>query len=393
MRQRMQEEMPEVAAYFQSGGFVDSVLNFGMPAPIDVQVSGPDLDSISTVAAKLASGIRDIRGVSDVYVPQDIDSPALRIDVDRTRAALLGLTQREIASNVVTAVTSNQMIAPTFWTDPKSSNDYFLTVQLPENSVKDVTELNTLPLRSSAKQVFGLDAVARVTRTRAPTEVDHYGLRKVTDVYVNLAGEDLSRVGGAIERLIANTKVPKGVIVTLRGSIDGMRSSFTSFAWGLTLALVLLYLVLVAQFKSFLDPFLILLAAPTGLAGVLLTLYLTGSTVNVQSLMGVIMMTGIVVSNSILLVDAAHRQRATGLSIEEAVSMAGQFRLRPILMTSLATIIGMLPMALALGRGSEAYAPLARAVVGGLAVSLVTTVFVVPAAYLLAYRRNRRATA
>ncbi len=392
-RAALREEMPEMVAYFQSGGFVDAVLNFGMPAPIDVQVSGPDLPSIHAAAVDLARKLQTVAGVSDVFIPQDIDSPALRVDVDRTQASILGLTQREIASNLITAVASNTMIAPTFWTDPKSSNDYFLAVQLPENSFQSVNELNKLPLRTKGDGVVSLDAVAHLTRVLGPTEVAHYGLRKAVDVYVNLSGEDLWGPEQAIQGLLANTKMAKGVTATLRGAVEGMHTSFTSFGLGLAFALVLLYLVLVAQFRSLIDPALILLAIPPGAAGVLLTLYLTNTTVNVQSLMGVIMMSGIVVSNSILLVDAAHRQREQGLSATEAASMAGQIRLRPILMTSLATIIGMLPMALALGTGSEAYAPLARSIVGGLSVSLVTTIFLVPAAYALVYRRHERLAA
>ncbi len=391
VQEAMQREMPELAAYFQSGGFVDSVLNFGMPAPLNVQISGPDLESIHGVAGKLAGRIRSLRGVSDVFIPQDIDSPALRVSVDRTQASLLGLSQREIASNLITSVSSNQMIAPTFWTDPKSSNDYFLTVQLPENSISNVGQLRTLPLRTASQQVVNMDAVAEIERVEAPTEVKHYSLRKVTDIFVNLFEEDLARPAAAIRKEIAQLKLPKGVQIELRGAIGGMESTFRSFGFGLVLALILLYLVLVAQFRSLLDPMLILLAVPTGLAGVLWTLFFTGTTVNAQSLMGVVMMAGIVVSNSILLVDAAHRQRAEGLGLIDAVSAAGQIRLRPIAMTSLATIIGMMPMALALGTGNEAYAPLARSIIGGLTVSLITTIFVVPAAYVICYRHRRAA--
>jgi multidrug efflux pump subunit AcrB len=388
VRGALRQEMPELVTYLQSGGFVDSVLNFGMPAPLNVQVSGPDLPSIHATARRLANRIRTMDGVSDVFVPQDIDNPALRITVDRTRAGLLGLSQREIASNLITSVASNQMIAPTFWTDPKSGNDYFLTVQQAENSVDSLDELRMMPLRTTQQQVTNLSSVANIERVEAPTEVAHYGLRKVMDIYVNLAGEDLSRPAAAIRELLAGTEMPKGVLVTLRGAVTGMESSFRSFGLGLILAVALLYLVLVAQFRSFIDPLLILLAVPTGLAGVLWMLYLSGTSVNVQSLMGVIMMTGIVVSNSILLVDAAHRLRRNRVPVLDAAIEAGQIRLRPILMTSLATIFGMMPMALALGTGSEAYAPLARAIIGGLTMSLVTTVFVVPAAYVLFYRRH-----
>jgi HAE1 family hydrophobic/amphiphilic exporter-1 len=391
MRRRLREEMPEMTAYFQSGGFVDAVLNFGMPAPVNVQVSGPDLPSIFSVARDLAPRLRRLQGISDVYIPQDLDTPALRVDVDRLRAGLAGLSQKEIVSNLITSVASNQMIAPTFWTDPRSGNDYLLTVQYREKSVGNVSDLGDIPLRANGQTTTTLASVGSIERIAAPTEVAHYGLRKTVDVYVNLDGEDLGRVAQGIESAVRETKLPKGVAIDLRGSVEGMRASFTSFGLGLILALVLLYLILVAQFRSFLDPLLILLSVPVGLTGTLLTLWATSTTINVQSLMGVIMMCGIVVSNSILLVEFTHRLRQEGLPLADAVPMAGRVRLRPILMTSVATIIGLLPMALKLGTGSEAYAPLARAVIGGLAVSLVFTLFLVPAAYLSLYRRRAQA--
>jgi multidrug efflux pump subunit AcrB len=389
VRRRIRTDLPHLSAYFQSGGFVDAVLNFGMPAPIDVQVSGPDLESPYRVASSLAARIRNVAGVQDVLIPQDLDNPAIRVDIDRARASQLGLTQKEIVSNLITAVSSNQMIAPTYWTDPKSFNDYFLTVQYPEAQVKDMGDLRDLPIRSAGQlRPTSLDAVSSIDRVQGPTEVDHYALRKVIDAYVSLSGEDVAAAAKAIESIIADTKLPPGVRVDLRGMVSGMRSSFRSFGFGLLLAIVLLYLILVAQFRSFLDPLLILLAVPMGLGGVLVTLYLTDTTLNVQSLMGIVMMVGIVVSNSILLVEFTRRLREEGMAVEDAVAMAGRVRLRPILMTSLATIIGLLPMAMKIGVGSEAYAPLARAIIGGMTVSLLFTVFIVPAAYLVAHRER-----
>jgi HAE1 family hydrophobic/amphiphilic exporter-1 len=390
MRKALGQEMPELSVYFQTGGFVDSVLNFGMPAPIDVQVSGPDLKTIFPVATELGLKIREFPGVSDIYIPQDLSVPALRIDVDRRRASLLGLSQREIVSNLVTSVASNSMIAPVFFTDPKSGNDYFLSVQYPEKSVHTVSDLGDIPLRGAGKGITSMDAVADITRVEAPSEIAHYGLRKVVDLYVNLETEDLGSVGTRIESLLKTKQLPKGVRVDLRGVLEGMRASFRSFALGLVLAVTLLYLILVAQFRSFLDPLIILLAVPMGLAGVLLMLFVTDTTINIQSLMGVVMMAGIVVSNSILLVEFMRRLREEGVPLEDAVPIAGRVRLRPILMTSLATIIGLIPMAMKLGTGSEAYAPLARAIVGGMTVSLVLTIFMVPAAYKLAYRRSAK---
>lgn len=389
VRRRIATELPHLSVFVQSGGMVDAILNLGLPAPIDVQVSGSNLENNFRVAGDLANRIRDISGVRDVYIPQDLDYPALKLDVDRTRTSQLGLTPREVVSNVITALTSNQMIAPSYWVDPRSGNDYMLTVQYPEGRVKTVSDLVSIPLRSSGQQrPTRLDAVTRFNRTTAPTEVDHYQLRRTIDVYVGLEGEDLGRVAGEIDQIIKATYVPPGVRIDLRGMVQGMRASFRSFGLGLLLALVLLYLILVAQFQSFIDPFIILLAVPMGLIGVLLTLYTTNTTLNVQSLMGIVMMVGIVVSNSILIVEFARRLREDGTPVREAMVTACRVRLRPVLMTSLATIFGLLPMALALGTGSEAYAPLARAIIGGLAVSVALTVFIVPAAYLLVHERR-----
>jgi len=390
-RERINAELPHLSTYFQSGGLVDAVLNMGLPAPIDVQVSGSNLEANYDVAVELARQIRQLGGVSDVYIPQDLDYPALQLDVDRTRASELGLTPKEIIHNIITAFTSNQMIAPSYWIDPKSGNDYLLTVQFPEGRVGNLFDLKSIPLKAlEEKNPTRLDAVSSVRRIQAPTEVDHYQLRKIIDVYVGLSGEDLGRVADSIDRIIRETKLPPGVRVDLRGMVQGMRASFSSFGIGLSLAVVLLFLILVAQFSSFVDPGLILLAVPPGLIGVLLTLYLTGTTLNVQSLMGIVMMVGIVVSNSILIVEFTHRLREDGMPVREAVVTACRVRLRPVLMTSLATVIGLLPMALKLGTGSEAYAPLARAIIGGLCVSVILTVFLVPAAYLLIYERKQK---
>jgi multidrug efflux pump subunit AcrB len=383
-------ELPRLSAYFQSGGMVDAVLNQGLPAPIDVQLSGSNIERTFGAAAELAAGIRKLPNVSDVYIPQDIDYPSLRLDIDRERAATLGLDQREVVDNVITALTSNSMIAPSYWVDPNSGNDYMLTVQYPEGRVKNVLDLRDMPLHAARlKAPTDLDAVTKITSLKSPTEVDHYQIQRVIDIYVNPSGEDLGALAGGIDRLIASTKRPAGVRVAVRGMVQGMRASFTSFGLGLILALVLLYLILVAQFRSFTDPGLILLAVPTGLTGVLLALFVTGTTLNVQSLMGVLMMVGMVVSNSILIVDFTHRLEEDGMPLIDAVVNACRIRLRPILMTSLATVIGLVPMALKLGTGSEAYAPLARAIIGGLIVSVLLTVFIVPAAYLLVYRRQR----
>ena len=394
VRQRIAHEIPELRIYLESGGLVDSVLNQGMPAPIDVQVSGMDLHQCDVIAQDLAREIRKVHGVSDVYVPQDMDYPALQVNVDRVRAAELGLTPKEVISNLITALTSDVMIAPSYWVDPRNGNNYFVTVQYPENQVRSIQDLVSMPLHAPGRvQPTYLDQVAAVTPLLTPTEVDHYQLERTIDIYVAPTGEDIGGPRKQISKIIRHLELPSNIRVDIRGLVITMQSSFESFGLGVLLAIVLVYLILVAQFRSFVDPFLIVVAVPTGLVGVALVLVLTGTTLNIQSLMGVVMLQGMVVSNSILIVDFANVLRQEGETLRDAVVHACRIRLRPILMTSGATIVGLLPMAFKLETGSEAYAPLARAIIGGLISSVILTIFVVPAAYLLMYQRRAEAAA
>jgi multidrug efflux pump subunit AcrB len=284
------------------------------------------------------------------------------------------------------------MIAPGYWVDPKSGNNYFVTVQYPENQVRTVDDLKAMPLRAaSVKMPTYLNQVADVSTILTPTEIDHYQLQRTFDIYIAPSGEDLGNPEKAISKIIEGTTLPPNIRIAVRGLVRTMQASFKSFGVGLALAVLLVYLILVAQFSSFIDPFLIILAVPTGFIGVMLTLILTGTTLNIQSLMGVVMLQGMVVSNSILIVDFANVLRGEGHNAAEAVALSCRIRLRPILMTSLATVVGLLPMAFKLETGSEAYAPLARVIIGGLLSSIVLTIFVVPAAYLLIYRRRETA--
>jgi multidrug efflux pump subunit AcrB len=389
VRTRLAKELPQVATYFQTGGLVDAVLNLGLPAPLDIQIDASDMRLAHRLAVDFATKIKALPDVSDVLVPQDVDYPAFRMSIDRIKASELHLSEMEVVDNMITALTSNAMIAPNYWIDPKSGNSYLLTVQFPENAVKNFPDLSAIPLHGLGEgQTSFLDAVTRIQHVDSPTEVDHYQLRRVVDIYVSPKGESLAHLTAEVEHIVGAAPLPTGVRVHLHGSVQAMQSSFQSFGLGLILATLLVYLILVAQFRSFLDPFLILLAVPTGLAGVLLMLLCTGTTLNVMSLMGVVMMIGISVSDSILIVEFINRLRAEGRPLEEAVPLAGRVRLRPVLMTTLATMIGLIPMALALGSGSEAYAPLARAIIGGLGVSGFCTVFLVPVVYYLVYRRR-----
>jgi len=425
MRREIASRYPDLRTFFSSGSMVDAILNMGMPAPIDVQISSGNLDNAYAIAQDLSARFRKLHGIGAVYVPQDMNYPALRLKVDRVHAAELGLTQKEIVDNVITALNSNTMIAPNYWVDHQTGNDYFLTVQYYEHgapAIHNFIDLQQIPLRgrlqapkvdgvrprggsqtpnvdgirlpevsnvkASARPTTVLGSVASLDFTKSPTEIDHYQIQRVADVYVTPSGEDLGKVTGEIRKALGSVKFPGNVRINLRGMVEGMQKSFQSFATGLSLSVLLLFLILVAQFRSIKDPFLIMLAIPMGFIGVLVVLPLTHTTLNVMSLMGVLMLVGVAASNSILIVEFAHRLEEQGRSVEDAVIMSCRVRLRPILMTSLATIIGMVPMALKLGTGSEQYAPLARTIIGGLTASVLLTVFIVPAAYLLVYRQS-----
>jgi multidrug efflux pump subunit AcrB len=421
VREKLSREMPELTTYFQAGGLVDGVVNQGLPAPIDIQVSSMDMDGANALAKDLAQKIKVIPNVSGVYIPQDVHYPGLQLNIDREKASLIGLTARDVVDNVITAMTSDGMVAPSYWIDPKSGNNYMVTVQY-ENSMIDnmtIEDLENIPLHgvhlagySPSQDARGagsqrgsdpqgdrttgytpLSSVADLNQINTPTEVDHYQIRRVIDIYVATGTEALQNVDAAISKLLNNTRTDRNTVLTVRGAVVSMNRSFKEFGLGLIVAVLMVYLILMAQFTSFIDPFIILMAIPPGLAGVVMTLLVTGSSLNIMSLMGVIMMTGIVVSNSILIVEFAGTLQKQGFSLMDAVVQSCKIRLRPILMTSLATLLGMIPMAIGLEAGSEQYAPLARAVIGGLAVSVVATVFLVPAVYLLIHGRSSKQTA
>jgi multidrug efflux pump subunit AcrB len=420
VRERLSREMPELTTYFQAGGLIDGVINQGLPAPIDVQVSSMDMNSAYALAQQLAAKIRTFPNVSGTYIPQDIDYPGIKLDIDREKASLIGLSAKDVVDNVITALTSDGQIAPSYWIDPVSGNNYMVTVQYANSWIDHMTmqDFENIPLRGVQPAGYSpleealeasdtspamwtgahrtgytpLSSVADIRLINTPTEVDHYQIRRVIDVYVATKTEALGATGKRIRALIANTPRDRNTLISLRGAVVNMNDAFRDFGLGLIIAVGLVYLVLMAQFTSFIDPFIILMAIPPGIAGVVITLLVTGSTLNIMSLMGTIMMTGIVVSNSILIVDFSNLLHAEGKSLLEATVQACKMRLRPILMTSLATLLGMIPMALGYEAGSEQYAPLARAIIGGLAVSVVVTMFLVPAVYLIIHARGERGT-
>jgi multidrug efflux pump subunit AcrB len=418
VREKLSRDMPELTTYFQAGGLVDGVVNQGLPAPIDIQVSSMDMDGAYALAKTLAQKIQRMPNVSGVYIPQDLDYPGIALNIDREKASLIGLSAKDVVDNVITAMTSDGMIAPSYWIDPKSGNNYMVTVQYANRVLNhmSMSDFENIPLRGvkpagyspmqDARQAGNLprafdqgehtagftplSSVTDIKLINTPTEVDHYQIRRVIDIYVSTRTEALQGVGGNINKLLASTKTDKNTVLNLRGAVISMNRSFAEFGVGLILAILMVYLILMTQFTSFIDPFIILMAIPPGLAGVAMILLVTGSTLNIMSLMGVIMMTGIVVSNSILIVEFAGTLHNQGQPFLEAVVNSCKIRLRPILMTSLATLLGMIPMALGIEAGSEQYAPLARAVIGGLAVSVVVTVFLVPAVFLLVHDRNKQ---
>ena len=395
VRRKLANDLPELSTYFQAGGLVDSVVNQGLPAPLDIQVSDNDLGEGYGIARKVALQLKGSKRVSDVLIPQDIDYPGLELNINREQASLLGLSPKDVVDNVITALTSNGMIAPSYWVDPKSGNNYMLTVQYFNQKINSMTmtDFRNIPLRAATSvQYTPLQSVAKIEPINTPTEVDHYQIRRVIDVYVMPKSEDLSGVSGEVNEVLKGLTLPKNARVRVQGAVVGMNQSFARFGVGLLLSVILVYLILMAQFRSFIDPFIILTAIPPGLAGSLVFLWMTHTTLNIMSLMGVIMMTGIVVSNSILIVEFSGILHDRGLELEQAVVEACKVRLRPILMTSLATLLALLPMALGIEAGSEQYAPLARAMIGGLGTSVVLTVFLVPAVYLVIHGRKQART-
>ncbi|HEY6489967.1 MAG: efflux RND transporter permease subunit [Terracidiphilus sp.] len=415
VQNRISREMPELSAYYQAGGLVDSVINQGLPAPVDIQISSQNMDKAYDLARQLAAKIQAFPTVRTVYIPQSINYPGLELNIDRERASLVGLSAKEIVDDVITALTSDGMVAPSYWIDPKTGNNYMVTVQYANRWINHMSmeDLRNIPLRgtrppagpmedgeaspmntalvrgSNRSGYISLSSVADIQQFNTPTEVDHNQIRRVIDIYVSPKTESLEKIGAQVNDLLAHTPHDRNTVFHVRGAVVRMNESFRDFGIGLIIAIALVYLILMAQFASFIDPFIILMAIPPGLAGVALILVLTGSTLNIMSLMGVIMMAGIVVSNSILIVEFTNTLHKSGMPLLEATVRACKVRLRPILMTSLATLLGMIPMALGLEAGSEQYAPLARAIIGGLAVSVVVTMFLVPAVYLLIHGRRR----
>ncbi len=432
LRERLRKELPGIDVAFQTGGIVSDVLNFGLRAPVDIQVRGPRLELIRPVAEQIRDRVAQIPDTTDVRIKQGKNYPELHVNVDRGKAAYYGITQDGVIVDVITGLSSNIALSPNYWLDPKTANGYYLLAQYPEQSLEKTEDLLNIPLvgarvpllptasivtpgmtgaslalentpfagRTSnvGPRFFGaedargpevrLRDVATLVHKTGPDSVDHYDLSRLIDVLITPVGNDLGRVAGQIEDVLKTVTPPKDVVITLKGEVANMRAAFQNFALALPLAVVLIYLVMVGLFRSLIDPVIILLAVPLGWIGTVLMLYLTGTSANVESMIGTLMMMGIVVSNSILLVDFANRMARSGLLPEQAVIEAGRRRLRPIIMTALATILGLLPLSLGFGEGNETMVPLARAVVGGLFVSTIMTLLVVPVLHSIILARE-----
>ena len=390
MRRRLPREFPELAFYFQPADIVSQILNFGLPAPIDIQVAGLNREETYRAARAIEARVSRVPGAVDVHLHQVVDAPRLHVAVDRTRAAEVGLTQRDVANNVLVSLASSILVTPNFWTDGRSGIAYPVAVQVPPRLVESVDDLRTTALVApgvATPQLLG--DLASVERRTAPVVANHSNIQPTFNVRADVQDTDLGAVSGAIRRIVHEyeARLPPGSSITLRGQVESMDTSFGRLGLGLVFAALLVYGVMVVNFQSWTDPFIIITALPGALVGIVWMLFATQTTFSVPSLMGAIMTIGVATANSILLVTFANDQRREGLDAVAAALAAGRTRLRPVVMTAAAMIIGMLPMSLGLGEGGEQNAPLGRAVIGGLLVATAATLFFVPTVYTLLRRR------
>src|SRR6201995_674873 len=367
--------------YFEPADMVTQTLDFGLSAPIDVEVQGTDANNFD-VARDLRTKIAAIPGAVDVHLQQVVDGPNLKIDVNRTRAAEFGLTQKDISNSLFISMASGYAVAPNFWVDPKMNLTYTVTAQTPQYRLDSLNRLeNTpIPIKTIPNRTEMLGNMATITPSYEPMVINHHNVQRVYDVMLNTQATDLGSIEKKVQRVVdaEQKKLPPGNLIELRGQVESMNEAFTRLGIGLVFAAVLVYLLMVVNYQSWLDPFIIICALPGAFCGIVWALFLTQTTFSVPSLMGAIMSIGVATANSILLVTFAKEQSQRGHSAFDAAVSAGATRLRPIIMTAFAMIIGMLPMALGLGEGGEQNAPLARAVIGGLSGATVATWFFVP---------------
>lgn len=397
VRSELRDALPGTQVFMFVGGIVKRILNFGSPAPIDVEILGQDVEVGAAYARQVLAklrGVADKQGkawLTDLQITREENYPELNIEVDREKAGTLGLSEQQIAQTVLTSLVGNTQFSPIPFTDPKTGNAYFINVRLDDAHRSNVDDLSSIALKTPSGAMVALDTVAKVRRDSGPVVIGRKYLQRIINVTANVApGQDLGGASAAVREALAAVPPPEGFTVQVGGQTEAQRQAFSDLGFAAVLAIILVYMVLASQFKSLLDPLVIMFSVPLGVTGVFLILWLTGTTLNVNSFMGVIMMVGIVVSNGVLLVDFANTLRDRGKSLVDATIEAGQTRLRPILMTSIATIVGLMPMAIGVGEGSETNVPLARAVIGGLTVSTLFTLFLVPALYTALERFSKR---
>jgi multidrug efflux pump subunit AcrB len=392
LRRAFQEEpsFADLRVDFDTGGMVATALNQGAASPIDIEVQGGTSDQLLAAARQIRSLAATVSGAVDIRIQQRNDAPYLILDVDRVKAAQQGLSAEDVILQVVVALNSSVSVDRNFWVDSQSGNQYFVGVQFPEDPNRKLEDVLNMPVASAngTRAAINLGSLVTPRRTNGEVEINHVGLKRVANVFVNIEGRDLGSVAGDIEKAIAGIQLPDGMRMNLKGEYGRMNDAFRQLAVGISLAVVLVYLLQVTLFRSWIAPGVIMFTVPLGFIGVLGMLYLTRTTLNVQSLLGATFLIGIAVNNGVLLVDFANRRRAeSGLSARDAMREAAATRFRPILMTFLATVLAMTPMALGLGRGAEAATPLARAIIGGLLSSTFLTLFLVPVLYVLLVRR------
>ncbi|MGA8074911.1 MAG: efflux RND transporter permease subunit [Candidatus Acidiferrales bacterium] len=393
LRKTLPGEFPGSAFYFQPADIVSQILNFGLPSPIDVQLVGPNFADNFEVARKMLPRIQEVGGAVDVHIQQALNLPKLHVEVDRTRAESIGFTQQDVANNALVALTTSFQTAPNFWISPQGV-PYVVAALTPQYRVDSMRSVQGIPVIGKNGQPQILDNVASISREAGPAVVNHYDIMPVIDIYASAQDRDLGGVAAGVSKVIDDFKsqLPRGTTIVMRGQVATMRSSFAGLAIGLFFSIVLVYLLMVVNFQSWSDPFIIITALTGTFAGIVWMLFVTRTTMNVPSLMGAIMSIGVATSNSILLVTFAGAQmRDEGKDSLEAAKNAGHVRLRPIIMTALAMIIGMLPMSLGFGEGGEQNAPLGRAVIGGLLFATIGTLFFVPVVYSFIRKKGYRA--
>lgn len=397
VRGALRDALPGTQVYYFTGGIVKRILNFGSPAPIDVEILGYDFADGSEFARRVHQKLRGLSDgdgkpfLTDVQISREENYPELDVVVDRQKAGVLGLNEQQIAQNVLAALVGNTQFAPVPYTDPKTGNEYYINVRYDDRFRRNVSDLGDIFVRAPSGGLVSLDTVATVKRGSGPVMITRKYLQRIIDVTANIApGVDLGRASEATQKALDELTVPEGFSARLGGQTEEQKKVFSGLLFAAVMAIALVYMVLASQFKSLLDPLVIMFSVPLGISGVYVMLYLTNTTLSVNSFMGIIMMVGIVVSNGVLLVDFANVLRGRGMELFEATIEAGRTRLRPILMTTIATILGLIPMAMGIGEGSETNLPLARAVIGGLSVSTFFTLFLVPALYTALERFARR---